>query len=269
MRLRTTVTSTENQPRRQLRLNQITAIVKDTKDKGQSALTQVYHTLQRADTRENSPLSGIVRTFQAINDDEAERRPDESTLVQLQVESLLKEVSTALVTMYDAVATQEWGNTKARADIVLSDGTVLLSDVPPTYLLFLEKKLTDLHTVFSKLPTLPVSEQWERDPDSGNMVTQPVQTRVTKKIPKHEVVVPPTDKHPAQVHQYTEDVTVGHWTTRKFSGSISTTRKNVLLARVDELTKAVKMAREAANHLQVQQVKVGETIMDYLLNPSE
>jgi len=35
--------------------------------------------------------------------------------------------------------------------------------VPATYLLFLEKQLTDLHTLVSKLPVLDASETWVFD----------------------------------------------------------------------------------------------------------
>ncbi len=53
-----------------------------------------------------------------------------------------------------------------------------------------------------------------------------------------------TDKHPAQVGVYYEDVAVGFWRTVKFSGALPAKRVGELLERVEKLQQAVKFARE-------------------------
>jgi hypothetical protein len=66
------------------------------------------------------------------------------------------------------------------------------------------------------------------------------------------------------VEVYYEDVTVGYWRTVKFSGALPATRVNTLLARVEQLQAAVKFAREEANNLEVEDVKVGAQFFAYL-----
>jgi hypothetical protein len=73
-----------------------------------------------------------------------------------------------------------------------------------------------------------------------------------------------TEKHPAQVEVYYEDITVGYWRTVKFSGALPAQRINELLARVERLQEAVKFAREEANNLEVEEQKVGEKVFQYL-----
>ncbi len=62
----------------------------------------------------------------------------------------------------------------------------------------------------------------------------------------------------------TEDVTVGYWRTVKFSGALPAQRVNELLERVERLQEAVKFAREEANNLEVEEIKVGERFFKYL-----
>jgi len=153
----------------------------------------------------------------------------------------------------------------AKADVVV-DGQTLLVGVPATHLLFLEKQLVDLRTFVTKLPVLDPAEVWNPAPNSGNgvFVADPSQTNSTTKVMRTHVAYQATDKHPAQVTNYTEDVVVGTWTTTKFSGALPRTAIQAILARVELLQKAVKFAREAANTQTVTQVREGQVILDYV-----
>src|SRR5205085_5692244 len=113
-----------------------------------------------------------------------------------------------------------------------------------------------------KLPTLDASETWAFDASADCFATEPVQTVRTKKIPRNHVKAEATDKHPAQVEVYYEDVTVGYWRTIKFSGALPTKRVNELLERVEKLQQAVKFAREEANSLEVEEQKAGKAVFD-------
>ncbi|HEY4384716.1 MAG TPA: hypothetical protein VGN34_09610, partial [Ktedonobacteraceae bacterium] len=152
-----------------------------------------------------------------------------------------------------------------KADVVV-DGTTLLSQVPATYLLFLEKQLVDLHTFIKKLPVLDASELWTFDPSADCWATEPIQTTKTKKIPRNHVKAEATEKHPAQVEVYYEDVVVGNWRTIKFSGALPSQRVNELLNRIEKLQEAVKFAREEANGLETTEHKVGAKILGYLFS---
>ena len=111
-----------------------------------------------------------------------------------------------LTRLFDVTATKDWTNCVARADVVV-DGTPLLRDVPVTYLLFLEKQLVDLHTFVKKLPVLDAVRDLDTTtPSADSFATEPVQTTRTKKVPRNHVKAEATEKHPAQVEVYYEDV---------------------------------------------------------------
>ena len=239
------------------KLNQILAVEKGVKGDTEKALTRYYHDIQKAPL-----LSGIARTYRPVDDNDV-ALPSESTQVQVKVDSVLQEVAKALTKLFDVTATKDWTNCVASADIVV-DGQVLLPAVPVTYLLFLEKALVNLETFVRKLPQLDPAESWAHDPISDVWKTDPVDTTRTKKIPRNHVKAEATDRHPAQVEVYTEDVVVGFWSTVKFSGALPARRVNELLSRVTRLAEAVKMAREAANTIEIVDTRTGAVIFGYL-----
>ncbi len=241
------------------KLNQIIAVEKGVKSRSYSALTEAHQTLQKAPL-----LAGIARTYQP-RDEEGEQYPPESTRVQVRAEEVLRNTATTLTRLFDVTATKDWANCEAKADVRV-DGEVLLAGVPATYLLFLEKQLNDLHTFVAKLPVLDSSESWDFDEASDCWATEPVQTTKTKKIPRNHVKAEATEKHPAQVEVYYEDVVVGHWRTVKFSGALPASRVKELLDRVDTRQQAVKYAREEANDSEVIDRQIGDRVFAYLLS---
>lgn len=249
---------------KQVRLSAIVAVARDAKRDGTAALTDAHRASLKSG--DQSPMSGISRTYKPIDED-GERQPDQRTLVQYTVEDLLRTVvSGPVADMLDVVLTQEHGNTLARADVVV-DGETLLTDVPVGYLLFLEKQLVNMRTFVGGLPTLDPAEKWdwnEQAGHSGAYATEVVQTKSTKKIPKNHVKAEATERHPAQVELFTEDVIVGYWNTIKFSGHIRGDRKRELVSRVERLQRAVKTAREEANASSVPQMKIGGAMLGYL-----
>lgn len=239
------------------KLNQIIAVEKGVKSKSQQELTAVQQKLQKPQL-----LAGISRTYQP-KDEEGEQLPPESTRVQVRSEEVLRDTAATLTRLFDVTATKDWANCTARAD-VLVDGQPLLSDVPVSYLLFLEKQLADLQTFVRRLPVLDAAESWVQDPSSDAWKTETVRTIRTKKVPRNHVKAPATDRHPAQVEVYYEDIAIGYWNTVKFSGALPARRVNELLARVEKLQQAVKFAREEANGAEVADRRVGDVVFGYL-----
>jgi len=239
------------------RLNQIIAVEKGIKTRSLKELTEAHHALQKP-----ALLSGISRAYRP-KDEDGEQLPPEATRVQVKAEEIIKRTADILVELFDVTATKDYTNCKARADVVV-DGKVLLAAVPVTYLLFIEKQLVDLHTFIKKLPVLDAAEGWTFDPSADCWATEPVQTAKTKKIPRNHVKAEATDKHPAQVDVYHEDVVVGYWKTLKFSGALPAKRVNELVDRVEKLQQAVKFAREEANNQAADEQKVGRTVLSYL-----
>lgn len=239
------------------KLNQIIAVEKGVKTRSHQELTEAYQTLQKS-----ALLAGISRAYRP-KDEDGEVLPPESTKVQLRGEEAIRRVTEALTELFDVTATREWANCVAKADVVV-DGNKILEQVPVSYLLFLEKQLVDLHTFVKKMPTLDPSETWHFDAGSDCWATEPVQTVRTKKIPRNHVKAEATEKHPAQVEVYYEDVTVGYWKTVKFSGALPARRVNELVERVEKLQRAVKFAREEANTGTVDEKKLGSKVFAYL-----
>ena len=239
------------------RLSHVVAVSKGVKATSVSLLAQAHQ-----DAQKHESLKGLSRTYQPRDADEIPK-PPESTQVRFTAQQIVDEVQNGLTRLFDVTATQDYGNAVAFADVKV-DGVVLVSAAPVSYLLFLEKQLVDLATFIRKLPVLDSAEKWEFDTNSGHFRTAPVMTVSNKKVYRNHEKAPATDRHPAQVDVYTEDVPVGHWSLVKFSGAFPATRVKELTERVTKLQEAVKVAREIANATDVADQRVGETLLGWL-----
>jgi len=242
------------------KLNQIIAVEKGVKSTTTRRVTDLHRDVQK-----DALLSGISRTYQP-RDEDGDHLPPESTRVQVRAEDVLAEAAQVMTRLFDVTLTKDQANTAARADVSV-DGHVLLPKVPVTYLLFLEKQLTDLHTFVAKLPVLDPSEDWSFDEARECYVTTPAKTVRSRKVPRNHVLAEATPQHPAQVQTYMEDIPAGDWTTVKFSGALPAARVRVLLDRVTALQQAVKYAREEANTTEITDREAGEKVFGYLLAP--
>lgn len=239
------------------KLNQIIAVSNGKKTQTQKTLTDIYQKLGKTEL-----FSGLSRVYRP-DDDAGETLPAENKVVQIRVSDAIQEASATLTELFDTVLTQDVANTQAKADVVV-DGTTLLKNVPVTYLLFLEKQLTDIRTFISHLPVLDPSETWNYDPNTDCYRTNPTISNRNKKVYRNHVKAEASDKHPAQVEVYTEDVKVGEWNVTRFAGAIPAKQKHEFLAKLAKLDEAVKFARETANAMDVQKQEVGSVILDYI-----
>jgi len=239
------------------KLNQVLAVLKGKKTRAEKTLTELHHASQRTDN-----FVGLSRTY-TPKDDEGDRLPAENKKVVSRVRDILTSAQAPLQDYFDVVATQEWGNQTATADVEI-DGKTVIADAPVTYLLFLEKQLVNLRTFVDKLPELSDSVDWTWDSNQELYVSAPVETIRSKKVPKVQVLYEATDKHPAQVQAYNEDVLVGYWKSVNFAAALSPAEKREIQARLTKLVEAVKKAREQANSLDVQEQHVSEAVFDYL-----
>lgn len=249
-----------------MKLNQIIAISNGEKTKKQSVLTNTYQLLAKRDLFE-----GVSKRYAPFEEDPMGKNtlPSEDKLVQMTVEQAIYTAREVMESMFNAVATQDKGNCKATGDIVVDQtqpgvGTVIASNVPVTTLLFLEKQLNDIRTFVSALPMLDPAELWEEDEVTGQWKTGEKVTFRSKKMFKNHVKAIATDKHPAQVDVYTEDEPIGRWTTVRFSGATRQIDKENMLEKIDNLDKAVKVAREIANGTEIEKVETGGAILRYI-----
>ena len=241
-----------------MRLNQVIALANGKKANCTAAITEIYKTLQKPDL-----FGGLDRRYHPL-DDEGEKLPPETKIIQQTVQGNLDAAQAELVELLDVIATQEFANCEAKADIVVDD-QVLAKAVPVTYMLFLEKQVDNIKSLISKLPVLSSDVKWHKDPNSLNTyMTETVMTTRTKKLPIRFERSPATDKHPAQVDVLTEDKIVGNWHKIDSSGAVPAAVRDSMLKRAEKLREALKVAREEANSAVVTQREVGKSITNYV-----
>lgn len=244
------------------KLNQVIAVVAGKKSRAQRLLTDSHHGWNK------EAIAGITKTYEPLDAD-GDQYPAESKQIFLNVPDKVQEMADQIASFFDVVMTQEQGNTKARGDIDIrefgvSEGKPFLTDVPVTTLLFLEKQLVDLYTFASNLPTLPKDREWKLDNNRNCYVTEPIQSIKTGKRAKVIIKYGATKEHPAQTELFSEDMTLGTWTTTYMSSAIPSRQKADILRRIEEMQDAVKRAREQANSLEVDQVRYGRRILQHL-----
>lgn len=244
-------------------LNQILAIDTGVRQRNYAEIGEIYKRLQKGEL-----VQGHTRVY-SPKDEAGDQLPSETKLVQVRVHESLDAVRELTSRMWDVAATKEWANQKACADVVLDDGTVVLPKVPVTYLLYLEKQLSDIHAMFAILPLLDPQYTWKFDEGSNAWRSEPQQRTRTEKVPKAFVKYDATDKHPAQVEMWMEDQIIGFWEATQFSGAMPARERVKLVQRVESLQRAVKMAREKANNMDVEDPKPSGLLLDYLFGDSK
>ena len=240
------------------RLNQIIAIANTKKTKVATALSAINSVLSRADL-----FSGLDRKYQSL-DDEGEKLPPETKIIQKTASEVIAAAKSELTELLDVIATQEFANCDAKADIVV-DGVTVARQVPVSYMLFLEKQVDVIKGIVQKIPVLTQDVKWNRSvSDNSIFVTDPVTTNRTKKVPKSFTKSPATEYHPAQVEMFTEDVIVGTWSKIDTSSAIPASERDAMLKKIESLREAVKMAREEANSITVSDQKIGKSVLDFV-----
>jgi hypothetical protein len=242
------------------KLNQILAIEKGLKTRVYAEFTELHNATQKPPL-----MNGFHKSYQP-RDEDGETYPAESQKVQHNAAEVFDRVATILTELFDITATKDWANCQAKADVVI-DGRVLVKDAPATYLLFLEKQLSDLTTFVAKMAELDPGSDWSVDPSTGLFRGEPSTTQRTKKLQRPIVLYDATEHHPAQTQLITEDVIAGQWVTVKHSGALPAPRKKQLLARIERLSNAVKFAREQANAIEAPDQKLGQAVLSYLFAP--
>lgn len=241
------------------RLNQVLAIEKGTKPRVYAELSELNKLVQKPEL-----FNGFSKTYQKIKDD-GEDLPPEKKRVQFNSAEVLRRARTSLSELMDLTARKDWTNCVATADVKV-DGDAILRDVPVTYLLFLEKQLTDVRTFIGNIPLLDDAEDWKEDGEAGLYKADATKTHRTAKVQEPIVLYGATVEHPAQTQLISKDVLVGYWTQVKTSGALPKPEKDAMLERVEKVLKGVKEAREEANTRdQVDTPDVGEQIFGFIL----
>jgi hypothetical protein len=241
------------------KLCQIIAVAAGAKAQTDKDIAQIHHAVQKQDM-----THGLLRVY-SPKDEEGEKLPGECQPIRMLTQDAIIAAAKSWTRLFDIIATQDAANTEAKAHVVVAGETeAILLDVPVTSLLFLEKRLVDIRTFIEKLPVLDAGMNWTYDDTKGVYIADEVVTMRTAKVQKPIVLYPATEQHAAQTQLITEDVAVGTWTTTHLSSALPADAKKAMLERVGDLQRAVKFAREEANTAEVQDVKVGDAIFDYI-----
>lgn len=215
-------------------------------------------------------FTGHVRTLE-LRDEERKQEEEaarEETAVVTTVGDKLRYASESAIRYFNSLQMKEGANQQARADLVI-EGTVIAKDLPATFLLALESKLKAVREYFEAIPTHDPSVMWEPDEAQRPGIYRTQNPQVSEKFEKkkvYPVMSPATTEHPAQIDQVMETTVAGLYRTIRWSGMISPAQKSALLGRVDKLIRAVKVARQRANQVDVPKgTSVGKAIFEYLL----
>ena len=241
------------------KLNQVIGLATGLKSRKEKAVTKLYHLIQKP-----ALFLGRTRRYEAFEDGRENELPAEDQAIQQRTRRILEEAREPWEKMINVVAAQDLANCEARADIVVGETTVV-SGVPVTTLIFLEKQLNDLATFVETLPVLDPAEDWTWDGQANCYVSEVKETQRTQKVLQTKIVSEATEHHPAQYEKWSTDVPVGVWKTRLLSGAVEETDKQSMLDRIRRLRDAVIFAREEANLTEAPELKTGAQFMDFVL----
>jgi hypothetical protein len=209
---------------------------------------------------------GWIKRLEVFDANDTTVYPEERFEMTTTVDDRLNFQNEFVVKYLDALLQKESTNQNAKAAITIN-GKDITSELPATYLLGLEKKLVMIRAVYHAIPTLPQGVRWKEDPEIGENIYRAMdkdEKFKTKKCFKHQILVEPTDHHPAQIEKWEEQENVGKYITEKWSGMVTSAKKAKLLKRLDKLIIAVKKARQKANDIDASKDKVGQLLFDYI-----
>lgn len=209
---------------------------------------------------------GSNRKHISFLEDDKVSIPEENQAMASTVMDKLNYTESYISRYFDVMIQKEGTNQIACADLIIDD-QVIAKDVPATFLLGLESRLKELRDMYAQIPTLSAGVSYEKADDIGTGVYRqkfPEEKLRTEAKFKSQILVPPTEHHPAQIEKWQEQVPTGKFVKNIWCGMMSSAEKHELMTRVDALLGATKKARQRANNTDILKNKIGNTIMNYL-----
>jgi len=210
---------------------------------------------------------GQNRTVKYYDDTRSQENEEDNKPMVTTVDDKLAYTRKYIENLVDAILQKEEANQRARADLSV-DGVTFGTNLPATFLLGMESRLKAVQQMILTIPTLDPNMNWTEVPAEGEGVfkSDPLVTKRTEKAVRHKVLYDATDKHPAQIEKWNEDVPVAAITTIHRSGMWTPARKAATLGRLDKLIRSVKKARQRANTTEVEDLHVAKAMLDYVFN---
>jgi len=250
-------------------LHEVLAVEADAAGVAKRIATETIHTFKEkaihftAATRTLELFNGSDEVAKAAAEKAEAQYLEMVTTVNAKLEYTLKQITP----YYDVVLQKEATNQDAVADLITSDGTVIGSNLPATFLLGLETKLKQLREIYEVIPTLAPGVKWEKDAAQGKGVYRQAIPSVVAKTAKtwqHKVLVQATDKHPANIEKWEETINIGAYTKESWSSALTPTEKSELLGRIDDLIRSAKEARQRANSTPIRKVEISKALVSFL-----
>lgn len=211
-------------------------------------------------------FQGYVKRLEMFDEDQSHLNQKEHREISTTVHENLTFLSDVVVKYFDIVLQKETTNQNAVADLVI-DGKTIAKDVPATFLLGLESKLGTIKKIYEKIPVLDVAVKWDKAPElgAGIYVQHYPETSIkTKKMFQHQILIGPTEYHPAQIEKWEEQLPAGKFTKENWRSMLPVQEKTKLLKRIDLLIEEVRKARQRANCAEVAKVNIGKKLMDFI-----
>jgi hypothetical protein len=242
------------------KLHEILAVDRDR----QNAANALVEEQKTTFTKKGHLYRGRTQKVTFLAEDRAGENTEESSTVAETVQGSLDYLASFVGKHWDTLLTKEDANTRAFADLDI--GGIHVPNLPSTFLLGLESRLAALRQAYLAIPTLDPAYDWVEDAGAGaGIYRAKVPTKFkTEKIKDHKIVVPQTEKFPAQVSETIVDRNVARVEEVSFSGMVTPARKAEMVARIDALIGAVKQARQRANETAVEQRNVADLLFAYI-----
>ena len=210
---------------------------------------------------------GFVKSLEMFTEENAKLNTTDVQNLETTVDENINYIVKPLAKYWDNVLAKDLTNQQARADVVV-DGAVLVVDVPATFLLGMETKLNELRKVYEHIPTLAPGIKWISDAANAKagvfMTSDDIVSFKTQKERGFAVAYEATKEHPAQVSTEEKIVSVGKYSTVRYSGMLTPVEKARRLENIDTLIGAVKKARMRANNIEVVRDNVGKVLIDFI-----
>lgn len=231
----------------------------------QNVFKVVVNEAQKTFKGKQNMFIGYERHLETFNEDDNTSTPDEKQHIETTIAEKLDYIAEKGSRYINAVFQKEATNQIAKADIIIDNETIA-AGIPATFLLGLEAKLKNMRDMYIAIPTLQPGIEWiwNIDLNAYKMADPEIKMRTSKTF-KHKVLYEATDKHPAQIEKWEENINTGKYVRNVWSGMISTSDKAIMLGRFDQLLRAIKKARMRANDIKVvDHNDIGEKIFNFI-----
>ena len=249
------------------KLHELLAVENDQRSQAETCRADLKATFSKKDHHFTKKLVTFKSKKEGV-EDKTESQLDLQTTVRKELSWIGEKLAKAM----DLGHQIDIANTTAHADIVLDSGKILLKSVPCTSLLRLEHRVLELRDLVQAIPTLDPAKGFALDITQGEGIyrAHDKEGPRTEKQFEFVVMVPPTDKHPAQVKELVADRPVGTVVTQEWSSALTVADKGDMLDRVEDVLRAIKKARARANELDIDVVqnRIGDTLLKYVFGGS-